>query len=70
MVSGERLAKDFYTRDVLEVAPEMVGKNMVIRLPDKTMGRFMVTVVEAYRGTDQEGGHEDPGDLRRRAGVA
>ena len=49
---GERLSAEFYVRDVLEVAPELIGKIMVIRLADGEYGRFMVTEVEAYRGVE------------------
>jgi len=49
MDSGRRLSRDFYTRDVLEVAPELPGKYMVVRLKDGTTSRYKVTEVEAYR---------------------
>lgn len=52
MAEGRRLLRDFYTRDVLEVAPEMPGKIMVLRLNDGSPGRFSVTEVEAYRGSE------------------
>ena len=32
MDSGKRLSRDFYISDVLEVAPELPGKNLVVRL--------------------------------------
>jgi len=34
MKSGKRLSRDFYIRDVLATAPEVPGKNLVIRLSD------------------------------------
>ena len=34
MIPGERLTREFYIRDVLEVAPELIGKNMVVRMTD------------------------------------
>ena len=37
MVVSKRLTGDFFTRDVLVVAPEMLGKMMVIRLKDGIM---------------------------------
>jgi DNA-3-methyladenine glycosylase len=52
MLSAVRLTREFYIRDVLEVAPEMPGKNMVLRLNDGSLGRFRVTEVEAYRGSE------------------
>ncbi len=57
MVHGKRLSRDFYIRDVLDVAPELPGKNLVIRLPDATFGRYQVTEVEAYRGIEDKACH-------------
>jgi len=65
MDSGERLSRDFYIRDVLEVAPELPGKNMVVRLPDGSIGRFRVTEVEAYRGTEDKACHAFKGRTPR-----
>jgi DNA-3-methyladenine glycosylase len=61
----ERLLRDFYLRDVLEVAPELPGKKMVIRLNDRSLGRFIVTEVEAYRGTDDRACHAYKGRTAR-----
>jgi DNA-3-methyladenine glycosylase len=57
MVTGEKLLKEFFMRDVLVVAPEMIGKNMVIRLADSTCRRLQVTEVEAYRGAEDKACH-------------
>lgn len=65
MNSGIRLSKQFFTRDVLEVAPEIPGKFMVIRLPDTTFGRFKVTDVEAYRGIEDKACHASKGRTNR-----
>jgi DNA-3-methyladenine glycosylase len=65
MVSGERLSRDFYTRDVLDVAPKMPGKNLVIRLHDESLGRFRVTEVEAYRGGEDKACHAFKGRTAR-----
>jgi len=56
-MAGPRLQKDFYIRDVLVVAPEIIGKNLVIRLDDDTSGRYRVTEVEAYRGSEDKACH-------------
>lgn len=61
MNSDERLSRDFYVRDVLDVAPELPGKYLVIRLPDRSLERFMVTEVEAYRGTEDKACHASKG---------
>ncbi len=65
MISGERLTRKFYTRDVLEVAPELPGKNMVVRMPDGTWERFIVTEVEAYRGKEDLACHASKGRTAR-----
>jgi len=65
MTRGKRLQRDFFVRDVLEVAPEMIGKSLVIRLPDNSFGRFMVTEVEAYRGTEDIACHASKGRTSR-----
>jgi DNA-3-methyladenine glycosylase len=57
MTSGIRLSREFYIRDVLDVAPELPGKNLVIRFPDGTFGRFQITDVEAYRGIEDKACH-------------
>jgi DNA-3-methyladenine glycosylase len=65
MAPGERLSRDFYTRDVLDVAPELPGKNLVIRLSDGSPGRFRVTEVEAYRGSEDRACHAFKGRTAR-----
>ncbi|MCX6322295.1 MAG: DNA-3-methyladenine glycosylase [Bacteroidia bacterium] len=65
MISGKRLSKEFYTRDVLDVAPELPGKYMVIRLPDGIFGRFQVIEVEAYRGAEDKACHACKGRTPR-----
>ncbi|MDP3001951.1 MAG: DNA-3-methyladenine glycosylase [Bacteroidales bacterium] len=65
MFPGKRLSKEFFIRDVLEVAPELIGKNIVIRLPGGTFGRFQVTEVEAYRGAEDNACHACKGRTPR-----
>jgi DNA-3-methyladenine glycosylase len=65
MIPGRKLSRDFYIRDVLVVAPELIGKNLVIRLPDSTFGKFMVTEVEAYRGSEDKACHASKGRTPR-----
>jgi DNA-3-methyladenine glycosylase len=57
MAQTERLQRDFYTRDVLEVAPQLPGKILILKLFDGSFGRFVVTEVEAYRGTEDRACH-------------
>jgi DNA-3-methyladenine glycosylase len=64
-MAGARLQKDFYIRDVLVVAPEIIGKNLVIRLGDHAIGRYRVTEVEAYRGSEDKACHACKGRTER-----
>jgi DNA-3-methyladenine glycosylase len=65
MSSGKRLPKEFYFRDVLDVAPELLGKDLVIKLADGTFGRFKVSEVEAYRGIEDKACHASKGRTAR-----
>ncbi|MCL2550423.1 MAG: DNA-3-methyladenine glycosylase [Methanimicrococcus sp.] len=65
MTSSKRLTSDFYTRDVLLVAPELVGKIMVRRLPTGEEMRFRITETEAYRGEEDTGCHAKAGKTKR-----
>jgi DNA-3-methyladenine glycosylase len=65
MTAGERLTKAFYIRDVLDIAPEMPGKILAIRLKDGSHGRFIITEVEAYRGMEDRACHASKGRTPR-----
>jgi DNA-3-methyladenine glycosylase len=60
-----KLEREFYIRDVLEVAPGIIGKNMVIRLPEGHYGRYKITEVEAYRGIEDRACHAFKGKTAR-----
>jgi DNA-3-methyladenine glycosylase len=60
-----RLPKEFYIRDVLDVAPELTGKIMSVRIGTDMVGRYMVTDVEAYRGTEDRACHASKGRTDR-----
>ncbi|MHC1703110.1 MAG: DNA-3-methyladenine glycosylase [Tenuifilaceae bacterium] len=64
-MNNNRLGFDFYNRDVLEVAPELVGKTLVRFFNDNTIQRFIITEVEAYRGAEDIACHASKGRTPR-----
>jgi DNA-3-methyladenine glycosylase len=64
-MAGLRLMRDFYIRDVLEVAPELIGKILVIRSGENVHGRYLVTEAEAYRGEEDRACHASKGRTER-----
>ena len=60
-----RLTADFFRRDVLEVAPDLVGKIIVRRLDDGTELRERIAETEAYRGEEDKGCHASKGRTPR-----
>lgn len=65
MAPGKKLEREFYIRDVLDVAPELIGKMLVISLQNGSIGRFMITEVEAYRGVEDKACHACKGRTAR-----
>lgn len=52
-------------RDCLEVAPELVGKILVRRLPDGTLISERIAETEAYRGEEDKACHASKGKTER-----
>ena len=65
MNTGQRLEEDFFTRDVLEVAPSLPGKFLCVNLLNHSFQRHMITEVEAYRGEEDEACHARRGRTSR-----
>lgn len=65
MQPGLRISRDFFIRDVLEVAPDLIGKGLVINLQNDSLIHYQVTDVEAYRGHDDKGCHASKGKTPR-----
>lgn len=65
MDSDSRLKRHFYLRDVLVVAPEIIGKIMVVRLADGAFCRSTVNEAEAYRGIEDRACHAFKGKTSR-----
>ncbi len=59
-----RLQRDFFTCDVLKVAPELLGKNLV-RKVDNQIEKYLITEVEAYRGEKDLACHASKGRTPR-----
>ena len=64
-MTKHKISRDFYIRDVLEVVPDLLGKDIVLRLDDGTLIRQQITDVEAYRGEDDKACHASKGKTRR-----
>jgi len=56
-----RLLVDFFQRDVLTVAPELLGKVLVRKFPDGVIQKFLITETEAYRGSEDLACHASKG---------
>ena len=56
--------KNFFSRDVLEVAPELPGKR-IVRIVNGERKEYFITEVEAYRGTEDRACHANKGRTKR-----
>ncbi len=61
----EILTEEFFHRDALEVAPELVGKIIARRLEDGTVIRERIAETEVYRGEEDLGCHASKGRTKR-----
>jgi DNA-3-methyladenine glycosylase len=66
-LEGQRglLSSDFFLRDVLEVAPALLGKFLVRRFDGGRVERYKITETEAYRGTEDLACHASKGRTPR-----
>ena len=62
---GKRLKRPFYKRDVLVVAPELLGKVLVRKFDNGIISRFVIEEVEAYRGEEDLACHASKGRTSR-----
>ena len=60
-----RLNKHYFTRDVLEVAPDLLAKVIVVKGNDNQERRFVITETEAYRGSEDLACHASKGRTLR-----
>lgn len=59
------LTEEFFHRDALVVAPELVGKIIARRLDDGTIIRERIAETEVYRGEEDLGCHASKGRTKR-----
>ena len=59
------MTRDFFTRDVLEVAPNLLGVDMVRVFDNGKVSRYTITEVEAYRGNEDLACHTSKGRTSR-----
>jgi DNA-3-methyladenine glycosylase len=60
-----RLENSFFQRNVLEVAPELLGKILVRRYNNQLIQKYIITEVEAYRGDGDLACHASKGKTAR-----
>lgn len=60
-----RLGQDFFIRDALEVAPDLLGKVLVRCFDDGKLFTSLITEVEAYRGEEDQACHASKGRTAR-----
>jgi DNA-3-methyladenine glycosylase len=59
-----RLSMGFFDRDVLQVAPDLIGKKLV-RKNNEALASYIITEAEAYRGIEDEASHARFGKTSR-----
>jgi len=60
-----RLGRSFFRRDVLEIAPELIGSVLVRKYDDDTVTRHIITDIEIYRGVEDLACHASKGKTPR-----
>ncbi|MGQ1785230.1 MULTISPECIES: DNA-3-methyladenine glycosylase [unclassified Saccharicrinis] len=60
-----RLGKEYYSKDAVALAKDMLGKTLVRRFGDGTELRAKITEVEAYCGAEDLACHASKGRTRR-----
>lgn len=60
-----RLPNTFFKRQVLDLAPELLGKTLVRKFDDGTIQHFTITEVEAYHGMEDMACHASKGRTAR-----
>jgi len=63
--AGIKLTASFFQRDVLQVAPELLGKYLVRQYDNGEILRYRITDVEVYRGEEDKACHASKGRTPR-----
>lgn len=64
MINSNRLDAAFYQQDVLKVAPELLGKRLVV-MKARRKESMLITEVEAYKGEEDRACHASKGKTNR-----
>lgn len=64
-MDNKRLSTDFFIRDVLDVAPQLLGKYLARKYEDGTIRKWLITETEAYRGCEDRACHASKGRTPR-----
>jgi DNA-3-methyladenine glycosylase len=62
---SKRLKRSFFSRDVLKVAPELLGKILIRKFDDGRVEKFVISEVEAYSGNGDLACHASKGKTQR-----
>lgn len=65
MIMTPRLNRDFYTRDVLTLAPALLGTRLFCLDAGGRPAEYIITETEAYKGTDDLACHASKGRTKR-----
>jgi DNA-3-methyladenine glycosylase len=64
-MNNTQLTTAFFNRDVLHVAPELIGKVLVRKFDNGEEKRYIITETEAYRGEEDLACHASKGRTKR-----
>ena len=64
-IAGVRLSNDFFTRDAVTVARELLGKTLVRQWENGEISRYIITETEAYLGEEDLACHASKGRTPR-----
>ena len=65
MMVTNRLSSSFFERDVLLLAPDLLGKTIVRRFDSGEIKRYLIVETEAYRGEEDLACHASKGRTER-----